>query len=128
MSTALTLVEVLFDSLRLGLAEFVGATTLTAPDTDQITYPDDEQDQAYVILGDAFSDWLTSERNPRFTINVANRLWKHVFGLAQIEPGSLLSIIRALREGILALDADLRILTMNPTAELILGRGWAARG
>jgi two-component system response regulator HydG len=43
--------------------------------------------------------------------------------LAQIEPGSLLSIIRALREGILALDADLRILTMNPAAEEILGRG-----
>ena len=35
---------------------------------------------------DAFSDWLTSERNPRFTINVVNRLWKHAFGLAQIEP------------------------------------------
>jgi len=44
--------------------------------------------------------------------------------LAQIEPGSLLSIIRALREGILALDADLRILTMNPAAEEILGRTW----
>ncbi len=44
--------------------------------------------------------------------------------LTQIEPGSLLSIIRALREGILALDADLRIVTMNPAAEEILGRSW----
>ncbi|MEN8006902.1 MAG: sigma 54-interacting transcriptional regulator [Candidatus Krumholzibacteriota bacterium] len=42
--------------------------------------------------------------------------------LAQIKPTSLLSIIRSLREGIIALDADLRILTMNPAAEEILGR------
>jgi PAS domain S-box-containing protein len=42
--------------------------------------------------------------------------------LAQLEPGSMLSIIRALKEGILALDPDLRILTMNPAAEQILGR------
>jgi PAS domain S-box-containing protein len=42
--------------------------------------------------------------------------------LAQIEPASLLAIIRSLREGIIALDADLRILTMNPAAEEILGR------
>lgn len=42
--------------------------------------------------------------------------------LAQIEPASLLSIIRSLREGIIALDSDLRILTVNPAAEEILGR------
>jgi len=42
--------------------------------------------------------------------------------LAQIDPTSMLSIINALREGILALDADLHILTMNPAAEEILGR------
>ncbi|NNE92583.1 MAG: DUF1549 domain-containing protein [Verrucomicrobiales bacterium] len=35
---------------------------------------------------EAFADWLTSEKNPRFTINIVNRLWKHVFGIAQIEP------------------------------------------
>ncbi len=34
----------------------------------------------------AFADWLTSEQNPRFTVNIVNRLWKHVFGIAQIEP------------------------------------------
>ncbi len=34
----------------------------------------------------AFAEWLTSEGNPRFTINIVNRLWKHVFGIAQIEP------------------------------------------
>lgn len=42
--------------------------------------------EKYGTPRDAFSDWLTSERNPRFTINVVNRLWKHAFGLAQIEP------------------------------------------
>ena len=42
--------------------------------------------------------------------------------LTQIEPASMLSIINALREGIIALDADLHILTMNPAAEEILGR------
>jgi hypothetical protein len=34
----------------------------------------------------AFAAWLTSKDNPRFTVNIVNRLWKHVFGLAQIEP------------------------------------------
>lgn len=34
----------------------------------------------------AFAAWLTSKDNPRFTINIVNRLWKQVFGLAQIEP------------------------------------------
>ena len=42
--------------------------------------------------------------------------------LTQIDPTSMLSIINTLREGIIALDADLHILTMNPAAEEILGR------
>lgn len=33
-----------------------------------------------------FASWLVSKENPRFTINIANRMWKHVFGLGQIEP------------------------------------------
>ncbi len=33
-----------------------------------------------------FADWMTSEDNPRFTTMIANRLWKHVFGAALIEP------------------------------------------
>ena len=33
-----------------------------------------------------FADWLTSEDNPRFTTMITNRLWKHVFGAALIEP------------------------------------------
>ena len=34
----------------------------------------------------AFADWVASPENPRFTINIVNRLWKIGFGLAQIEP------------------------------------------
>ncbi len=42
--------------------------------------------------------------------------------LGQVQPGSILSIITALNEGILALDPQLRIMTMNPAAEAIMGR------
>jgi PAS domain S-box-containing protein len=49
--------------------------------------------------------------------------------LTQVQPGSVLSIITALNEGILALDPDLRIMTMNPAAEAILGRNrWELAG
>lgn len=34
----------------------------------------------------AFAEWLTSEKNPRFTVNIVNRMWKRTFGYAQIEP------------------------------------------
>jgi hypothetical protein len=34
----------------------------------------------------AFADWITSESNPRFTLTVANRLWKRAFGVGLIEP------------------------------------------
>jgi len=49
--------------------------------------------------------------------------------LGQVQPGSILSIITALTEGIIAVDPDLRILTMNPSAEEILGRSrWDLAG
>jgi len=49
--------------------------------------------------------------------------------LGQVQPGSILSIINALREGILALGPDLRILSMNPAAEEILGHSrWDLAG
>ena len=35
---------------------------------------------------DAYARWMTSPENPRFTTVIANRLWKHAFGLALIEP------------------------------------------
>ena len=34
----------------------------------------------------AFARWLTSKDNPRFAKAIANRLWKQVFGVGQIEP------------------------------------------
>ena len=34
----------------------------------------------------AFARWLTSKDNPRFAKTIANRLWKRLFGLGQIEP------------------------------------------
>ncbi|MEZ6122220.1 MAG: DUF1549 and DUF1553 domain-containing protein [Planctomycetaceae bacterium] len=32
------------------------------------------------------ADWMTSKDNPRFAKNIANRLWKHAFGVGLIEP------------------------------------------
>ena len=32
------------------------------------------------------ADWITSKDNPRFTTMIANRVWKHVFGVGLIEP------------------------------------------
>lgn len=33
-----------------------------------------------------FAEWLTSPNNPRFTKTIANRMWKRLFGVGQIEP------------------------------------------
>lgn len=35
---------------------------------------------------EAFANWVTSDGNPRFARTIANRLWKHTFGLGLIEP------------------------------------------
>jgi len=34
----------------------------------------------------AFAKWLTSPENPRFTLTIANRLWKRAFGIGVIDP------------------------------------------
>ncbi|RBP35325.1 cytochrome c5 [Roseimicrobium gellanilyticum] len=34
----------------------------------------------------AYSQWMTAKENPRFTLVVANRLWKKVFGMGVIDP------------------------------------------
>ncbi len=39
----------------------------------------------------AFAEWLTSPRNPRFSHNIANRLFKRVMGVGLIEPVDSLS-------------------------------------
>jgi hypothetical protein len=33
-----------------------------------------------------FAKWLTSPQNPRFSKTIANRMWKRLFGVGQIEP------------------------------------------
>ncbi len=46
-------------------------------------------DEAPIVDGDrrrAFAAWMTSPRNPRFSKNAANRLWKRVMGAGLIEP------------------------------------------
>ncbi|MBL9116011.1 MAG: DUF1549 domain-containing protein [Verrucomicrobiaceae bacterium] len=35
---------------------------------------------------EAYASWMTSKENPRFTMVIANRLWKKVMGLGLIEP------------------------------------------
>ncbi|CAN5778312.1 DUF1549 and DUF1553 domain-containing protein [soil metagenome] len=37
-------------------------------------------------LRETFAKWMTSPQNPRFSITIANRLWKLVFGVAAKEP------------------------------------------
>lgn len=39
-------------------------------------------------LRDEFARWMTHPENPRFAANIANRVWKKVFGLAVQEPVS----------------------------------------
>ncbi len=39
-------------------------------------------------LRDEFAKWMTHPDNPRFAANIANRVWKKVFGLAVQEPVS----------------------------------------
>ncbi len=55
----------------------------------------DKRNAAYRIdsknpgtLRDEFAKWMTSPENPRFAANIANRVWKKVFGLAVQEPVS----------------------------------------
>lgn len=35
---------------------------------------------------DAYAKWMTSRENPTFTKVIANRLWKHVYGMGLFEP------------------------------------------
>ncbi|TLD69213.1 DUF1549 domain-containing protein [Phragmitibacter flavus] len=35
---------------------------------------------------EAYAQWMTSRENPRFTLVVANRLWKKLFGMGVIDP------------------------------------------
>ena len=63
----------------------------------------------------AYADWLTSTDNPRFTMTVANRLWKQAMGLGLIEPVDVMddateasneALMQYLTEAMVSLDFD----------------------
>jgi hypothetical protein len=71
--------------------EFLGNPELCG---DEVAFRTLFGDEAPARIGDrleAFADWVTSPRNPRFARNIANRLWKRVFGVGLIEPVDSLS-------------------------------------
>lgn len=37
-------------------------------------------------LREQFAKWMTSPDNPRFAMTIANRMWKHMFGIGVKEP------------------------------------------
>lgn len=66
---------------------------------------------------EVFADWMTSPRNPRFTMTIANRMWKRVMGYGLIEPVDNITdstvasnprLLDHLTELMIELDYDLR--------------------
>jgi hypothetical protein len=66
---------------------------------------------------EAFAQWMTSQRNPRFAKNIANRLWKFVMGAGLIEPVDSLSelaetrhaeLVKLITEAMIGLHYDER--------------------
>jgi hypothetical protein len=51
----------------------------------------DEAPAAVDNRREALAAWMTSPRNPRFSRNIANRLWKQVLGVGLVEPVDSLS-------------------------------------
>ncbi|WP_395746885.1 DUF1549 domain-containing protein [Prosthecobacter sp.] len=60
-----------------------------------ITWSDDKNKKAYQgvqttkhdeQLRTQFAKWMTSPDNPRFAMTIANRMWKHIFGIGVKEP------------------------------------------
>lgn len=59
-----------------------------------IVWSDDKTKKAYKDvqtkndegLRDQFAKWMTSPDNPRFAMTIANRMWKHIFGIGVKEP------------------------------------------
>ncbi len=84
----------------------------------------DDKSPAYQVdiknthtLRDSFASWMTHKDNPRFAANIANRMWKEMFGIAVHEPiydldnldsGSNPPLLAHLTELMVALKFDLR--------------------
>jgi len=67
-----------------------------------------------------FANWLISRQNPRFSINLGNRLWQRYLGRGAAEPLHDMpepenwdnpELVRALQGTVLALNYDLRAIT-----------------
>ena len=65
----------------------------------------------------AYAKWMTSKDNPRFTTVIANRLWKQVFGVGQMEPVDQLTdytqaanpeLMKLLEQSMKDLDYDMK--------------------
>jgi Protein of unknown function (DUF1549)/Protein of unknown function (DUF1553) len=65
--------------------ENADALTLSSP---SVFFGGEIQLDAHDSPRAAFAAWLTSEKNPRFTLNIVNRLWKFAFSEALCEPVS----------------------------------------
>ena len=68
-------------------------------------------------LRDSFASWMTHPDNPRFAANIANRMWKQMFGIAVHEPvydlddlkkGSHPELLAGLAQLMVTLKFDLR--------------------
>jgi hypothetical protein len=66
---------------------------------------------------DSYADWLVSKNNERFTLVIANRMWKHAMGKGLIEPVDQLTdesvaddpvLLEYLESMMIALDYDLK--------------------
>ncbi len=63
----------------------------------------------------AFARWLVDKDNPRFAVVIANRLWKQVFGMGQIEPiDDMLDETKAENPELMAfLESEMKRLNFN---------------
>ncbi len=71
--------------------EFVANPELRGSEVTLRTLFGDEAPAEIEDRREALARWVTSPRNPRFARNIANRLWKRVFGVGLIEPVDSLS-------------------------------------
>lgn len=99
------------DDIRQAVSRTVAVLKRLTKDTrSELVYPQDHAretargtragvrtpfgDEARAAVDDrrmALAAWMTSPRNPRFSRNIANRLWKRVMGVGLVEPVDSLS-------------------------------------
>ncbi len=75
-----------YDDVKPGSPVTPALITWSQADKSNPAYRIDAQNPA--TLRDEFAKWMTHPENPRFAANIANRVWKKVFGLGVQEPVS----------------------------------------